>query len=182
MTRVIVAVARLRYMPLVLKMATPQQRSWCVLQLAKKESVTAVQRAFRSQFHTEPPSRVSIYAWYKKFEHKGCICKDKSPGRPSVSDEAVDRVRACFQRSPQKSTRRASRELQLPQTTISKILRKPLLMKPYKLQLVRALKPEDLADYRLDICRVTRGAHIESLWGVYKTLSVFLSTGVGVKF
>jgi hypothetical protein len=28
-------------------MATPQQRSWCVLQLAKKESVTAVQRMSR---------------------------------------------------------------------------------------------------------------------------------------
>jgi hypothetical protein len=39
-------------MPLVLKMATPQQRSWCVLQLAKKESQTAVQRAFRTQNFT----------------------------------------------------------------------------------------------------------------------------------
>jgi hypothetical protein len=74
MTRVIVLVARLRYMPLVLKMATPQQRSWCVMQLAKKESVTAVQRAFRTKFHMEPPSRVFIYAWYKKFEQKWCIC------------------------------------------------------------------------------------------------------------
>jgi transposase len=150
-------------MPLVLKMATPQQRSWCVLQLAKKEYVTAVQRAFRTQFHMEPLSRVSIYAWYKEFEQKGCICKNKCSGRPSASDATVDRIRACFQCSPQKSTRRASRELQLPQTTVSKILRKRLLMKPYKLQLVQALKPEDLADYRLDICRVTCGAHIESL-------------------
>jgi hypothetical protein len=47
-------------MPLVLKMATQQQRSWCVLQLVKKESVTAVQHAFRTQIHTEPPSQVSI--------------------------------------------------------------------------------------------------------------------------
>jgi hypothetical protein len=100
----------------------------------------------------EPHSRVSIYAWYKKFEQEGCICKDKSPGRPSVSDATVDRVRACFQRSPQKSTRRANRELQLPQTTVSKILRKRLLMKPYKLQLVQALKPEDLA-VRYQFCR-----------------------------
>jgi hypothetical protein len=69
-----------------------------------------------------------------------------------VSDATVDRVRACFQRSPQKSTRRASRELQLPQTTVSKILRKRLLMKPYKLQLVQALKPEDLAA-RYQFCR-----------------------------
>jgi hypothetical protein len=40
----------------------------------------------------------------------------------------------------------------------------------------------DELDYRLDIYRVTCGAHIESLCGVYKTLWVFLSTGVGVKF
>jgi hypothetical protein len=59
--------------PLVLKMATPQRRSWCVLQLVKKESATAVQRAFRTHFHMEPPSRISFYAWYKKFEQKGCI-------------------------------------------------------------------------------------------------------------
>jgi uncharacterized membrane protein len=32
-------------------MATPQQRSCCVLQLTKKESVTAVQHAFCTQFH-----------------------------------------------------------------------------------------------------------------------------------
>jgi hypothetical protein len=100
----------------------------------------------------KPPSRVSIYDWHKKFEQKGCICKGKSPGRPSVSDATVERVRACFQRSPQKSTRRAILELHLPQTTVSKILRKHLLMKPYKLQLVEALKPEDLA-VRYEFCR-----------------------------
>jgi hypothetical protein len=100
----------------------------------------------------EPPSQVSIYAWNKKFEQKGCICKGKSPGRPFVSDAAVDRVRACFQHSPQKSTRRASPELQLPQTTFSKILRKRVLMKPYKLKLAQALKPEDLA-VRHEFCR-----------------------------
>jgi hypothetical protein len=42
--------------------------------------------------------------------------------------------------------------LQLPQTTVSKILRKRLLMKPYKLQLGQALKPEDLA-IQYEFCR-----------------------------
>jgi hypothetical protein len=74
-------------------MATLQQRSWSVLQLVKKESVTAVQRAFRTQFHMELPSQVSIYAWYKKFEQKGCICKGTGSGRPCVCDATVDRVR-----------------------------------------------------------------------------------------
>jgi hypothetical protein len=55
-----------------------QQMSWCVLQLVNKESVTAVQRALRTQFHMEPSRRVSTYAWYKKFEQEGCICKGES--------------------------------------------------------------------------------------------------------
>jgi hypothetical protein len=49
-----------------------------------------VQSAFRTQFHMELPSRVSIYVWHKKFEQKGCICKNKSPDRPSVSDATVN--------------------------------------------------------------------------------------------
>jgi len=38
-------------MPLLLKMTTPQHRSSCVMHFDKKESVTAVQRAFRTQLH-----------------------------------------------------------------------------------------------------------------------------------
>lgn len=39
--------------------------------------------------------------------------------------------------------RRASRELQIPKSTISKVLRKRLHFHPYKLQFVQKLKPED---------------------------------------
>jgi hypothetical protein len=92
-------------MPLVLKMATPKQRSWCVLQLAKKESVTAVQRAFRTQFHMEPPSRVTIM-----------------PG----TMQRITTTIACITRD-----------------TLHKVW--------------------DELDYRLDICHVTLGAHVELL-------------------
>jgi hypothetical protein len=40
-------------MPLVLKMSVSQQRSLCVPQVAKKGYVTAVQRAFCTQFHPD---------------------------------------------------------------------------------------------------------------------------------
>jgi len=43
-----------------------------------------------------------------------------------VSDETVDGVRETFQRSPGKSTRRASNWLPVPQRTVFKILRKNL--------------------------------------------------------
>jgi hypothetical protein len=51
----------------------PHNNGVCVLQLAKEESVTVVQSAFRTQFHMELPSHVSISAWHKKFKQKGCI-------------------------------------------------------------------------------------------------------------
>jgi hypothetical protein len=48
-------------MPLVIKMATPRQRSMCDLQLPKEEPVTAVQLALRAQFQTEPPSLAKMW-------------------------------------------------------------------------------------------------------------------------
>jgi len=48
-------------------------------------------------------------------------------GRPSVSDE-TDAVREAFQRSPGKSTRRASNELRVPQSTVFKILHKKKML------------------------------------------------------
>jgi hypothetical protein len=34
---------------------------------------------FAHNFTWNHPARVPNYAWYKKFEQKGCICKGKSP-------------------------------------------------------------------------------------------------------
>jgi hypothetical protein len=88
MTRMVVT-ALLRQMSPILKMAIPQQRSWCVLQLAKEESVTDVQRTFRTQFHTELQNRLSIYAYYKRFEQKGWTCKGKSWSAPFLLETAL---------------------------------------------------------------------------------------------
>ncbi|PSN53566.1 hypothetical protein C0J52_09183 [Blattella germanica] len=124
---------------------TPQQRSWCVLEFGKVKSVVTVQRAFRRTFHMNPPTNKSILKWYNNFVEKGCICNQRKghSGRPSVSGEVVNRVRETFLRSPKKSTRRASRELQIPTSTIKKILRTRLRFRPYKLQLVQKLQPQD---------------------------------------
>ncbi|KAJ4435073.1 hypothetical protein ANN_23647 [Periplaneta americana] len=65
--------------------------------------------------------------------------------RGYVSEANVERVRESFTRSPQKSTVKASRELNIPQQTVWKILRKRLKLHPYRLQLLQALKPDDKA-------------------------------------
>jgi hypothetical protein len=115
-------------------MATsPTERSWCVLEFV------AVQLAFRRQFGRRGPPETSIRRWYEQFRYReniGLQGKGRA-GRPSVTEETVDRVRETFTRNPRKSVRRASRELKVPEPTVRKILRKRLQLYPYKLQLVQ---------------------------------------------
>jgi hypothetical protein len=77
-------------------METSEHKAFCVLKLAKGDSVDSVQRAFRRQFRRDLPSNKSIRRWYQQFETTGCLCTGKSSGRPRVSDEGVDNVRAAF--------------------------------------------------------------------------------------
>jgi len=76
---------------------------------------------------SKPPMRKSIYRWNYQFEQIGCLCKGKSSGRPRVSEENVRRIQESFERSPRKSTGRASRELGIPQPTVWRVLWRRLL-------------------------------------------------------
>jgi len=50
------------------------RESFCVLEFAKTNSVTLVQRRFRRRYGKPPPTRQSIYDWSKKFQESGCLC------------------------------------------------------------------------------------------------------------
>jgi hypothetical protein len=117
---------------------------FCVLEFAKTELIVTVQRRFRTMYHTEPPMDKTIREWYMKFQQSGCLCAAKRTGPPGPSAD----TRACarnFVRSPEKSTHCASREFQMPQSTVRRVLRKRLSVKGYRLQLLQALNPQDLA-------------------------------------
>ncbi|PNF16254.1 hypothetical protein B7P43_G11654 [Cryptotermes secundus] len=124
-------------------MASPQQKAFCVLEFAKTNAVITVQRAFRRRFGINPPCPKNIRRWVRQLQESGCLCKGKSPGRPRVSEEQVATIRAAFERSPRKSTDRASRELAIPQSTVWRVLTVRLHLKPYRLQLVQALTNDD---------------------------------------
>lgn len=106
-----------------IKMASAQQKAFCVLEFAKTKSVITVQRAFRVKFNCDAPSSKNIRRWSKQFEKSGCLCKGKSPGRPRTSEENVERVRAAFSQSPRQSTRRVSRALGISQPTVWRVLK-----------------------------------------------------------
>jgi hypothetical protein len=63
--------------------------------------------------------------------------------RSPVTEVQVDTVRAAFVRSPRKSTRHAARQLNMPHTTMHKILRKSLKFKSYKYQLLQHVTAQD---------------------------------------
>ncbi|PNF40965.1 hypothetical protein B7P43_G08819 [Cryptotermes secundus] len=118
---------------------------------AKTNSVVTVQRAFRRRFGINPPCPKNIRRWFRQFQESGCLCKGKSPGRPRVSEEHVARIRVAFERSPRKSTKRASHELAIPQSTVWRVLTVRLHLKPYRLQLVQALTNDDKRK-RMEFC------------------------------
>jgi len=94
-------------------------------------------------YHTEPPTDKTIPEWYMKFQQSGCLCAAKRIGRPGPSAETVEHMRETSVRSPQKSTTRTSRELQMSQSSVWCILRKRLHVKGYWVQLLQALNPQD---------------------------------------
>ena len=63
--------------------------------------------------------------------------------RPRTSAENIERVRQAFSRSPIKSIRTAARELQLPPTTVHKVLHKRLRLYAYKVQMLQRHQPND---------------------------------------
>ena len=130
--------------------ANGEEKGFCVLQFHVSRSALTVQQEFRTRFQNEPPAKNSIRSWYDKFQRTGCLCMDKSPGRPSTSEATLERIRESFQRSPHKSTATASQELGIPQT-VWRVLRKHLQMYPYRLMMLQHLRREDHTK-RLHFC------------------------------
>ncbi|PSN37942.1 hypothetical protein C0J52_20251, partial [Blattella germanica] len=112
-------------------------------------SVITVQQNFRTRFHKDLPDPKTI----RRLVTTGCLCKGKSPGRPRV---------------PQ-----APRDFYLWGYVKDHVFVPPL---PENLPVTRPHRQRhrcnrhgntsrvwDELHYRLDVCRVTRGAHFEHL-------------------
>ncbi|KAJ4451765.1 hypothetical protein ANN_03237 [Periplaneta americana] len=98
------------------------------------------------------PTCKSIYEWDRTLRENGSfISKTGKHSKKHVAEMTVGQVRESFARSPSKSIRQISRELQIPRSTVHKFLRKRLRMRAYKLQLLHQLKP-DYCRKRANFC------------------------------
>ena len=60
-------------------------------------------------------------------------------GQPRTSAENIESVMQAFSRSPVKSIRTPARELELPLTTVHKVLHTRLRLYAYKVQMLQGL-------------------------------------------
>jgi hypothetical protein len=77
-------------------MAAPGEKSFCVLGYHTSKSAFSVQRAFRTKYAKDPPTDKTLRAWYKHLTKTGCLCKQKSSGRPVTAEDDIERVGAKF--------------------------------------------------------------------------------------
>jgi hypothetical protein len=61
-------------------MAAQGEKSFCVLEY----------HAFRAKYAKDPPTDKTIRAWYKQFSETGCLCQQKSSGRPLTAEDDVE--------------------------------------------------------------------------------------------
>ena len=83
-------------MYVVRKRPLSREKSFCVLEYHTSKSVVTVQSAFRAEYAKDTPTDKTIRTWYKQFTKTGCLCKQKSSGRPLTTEDDVERVRASF--------------------------------------------------------------------------------------
>ena len=89
------------------------------------------------------PDAKSIRLWFNKLLTTGSVLKQSGGARHSVTEEKVEEIWAGFQRSPSKSIHEASRQFDVPPTTVHRFLLKQLRLYPYKVQILQQLKPND---------------------------------------
>ena len=125
------------------KMTTPQENAQCVSWFIETKSDVQTQGNYRRKYGRDPPSRSSIRLWHRKFMETETVFDTRRSGRPRTSEENIERVWQAFQRSPMKSIRIAARQLELPCSTVHKVLHKNLRLYAYEVQM-KALQPNDM--------------------------------------
>ena len=122
-------------------MTTPLEKAQCVSWFIETKSDVQTQRNYRSKYGRDPPSLPSIRLWHNSFMETGTVFDTRRGGRPRTSEKNIERIRQAFQRSPVKSIRTAARQLELPHSTVHKVLHKNLRLYAYKVQMLQALQP-----------------------------------------
>ena len=126
------------------KMTTPQGKAKCVSWFIETKSDVQTQQNYGIKCGRDPPSRPLVRLWHKKFMETGTVFDAGRSERPRTSEENIENVSQAFRCSPMKSIRTAARQLELPHSTMHKVLHKNLRLYAYKVQMLQALQPNNM--------------------------------------
>jgi hypothetical protein len=112
-------------------MATVEEKAMCILWFYETKYVIKTRRHYETQYGKDPPSDNAIRRWLKQFQETGSGLHRKGKGRPSTLRENADRIQEALSQRPQKSTRRASLQLGISQTTVSRVVQNRLYLHAY---------------------------------------------------
>jgi hypothetical protein len=126
-----------------------QHRTFIVEQFFITNSVTQTQRNFRRRFLCKAvPSRNTILHYVQAFREQGSV-GDKPRLGPCLkvrTDEKILIVRDALNKSPNKSLRRLSQQVEISISSVYRIVKRDLRLYPYKIQLVQTLMPNDYSE------------------------------------
>ena len=94
-------------------MITPQEKIQCVSWFIETKSDIQTQRNYTTKYAKQAPTRQSIRNWHKQFMETGTLLHKLRSGRPRTSEEDIEHIHQSFSRSPRKTIRTASVELQV---------------------------------------------------------------------
>ena len=100
-----------------------------VEKLIELRSLTAVRRWYIEKYGIPAPSINSLRSW-QSFRERDTMADRPRSGRPSTSTNDVRRIETLFFSNPKVSIRNAEGELNIPRSTIQRILRATLRIFP----------------------------------------------------
>ncbi|XP_043224374.1 uncharacterized protein LOC122382732 [Amphibalanus amphitrite] len=117
------------------------------------KSVVVTQRKFRSHFKTrKAPSYNSILRLTEQFVREGDLgnLSRKSSGRKKTTrtPENIEKVKHLVRKQPSKSSRHLAQEAGTSRTSLLRILKKDLKMKPYKVTTCQKLSQKHMMERR----------------------------------
>ncbi len=114
----------------------------------ESKSLKEVIKRYKRKYSDEPPTKRTIYQVYLKFKNTGTTHnQNAASGQPKMarSEAHITSVREAISDDPKTSIRMLSAQLNVPKSTIHRIVKLDLGLYPYKLQIKQSLIDYDCA-------------------------------------
>ena len=102
---------------------TAQEKSRLLAEYHRSLSIALTQRRVRTRVSKEPPARNTILRWELSLQNRGSAARSARSGRPRSSYQRATKVQDLFQEAPTLSIRATERQLNIPRSSIERILR-----------------------------------------------------------